>query len=398
MVRKMKYKKNIKLDYLHTFVRNLNLTHGFWLFYLIVIKDFNLFEVGILEMVFHLTSLTMEVPTGIIADVFGRKISRVLGILSYVVYVFIMIYSNNFIVILIGFIFCGLSYTFESGSGEALVYDSLKLMNQEEKFMKVNGLKEVFYQIATSISLIAGGYVISISFELSWYITLGMYGLALITILLMRETPLINKVKSLNLKKLLYNQYVVSTKVVFGNKRLLYLIIIGSMMAAPITTLFLYLPDHLNDLKYTYVEMGLLLGAHSAFAAIGGYYAHKLEKKYKEKKILYFVPLLIVISFWLVLIDEVIIIPFILLGFFDSIFYVVLGDYINKIIPSEIRATALSYFGMMFSLVMILIFPVIGLVGHYNGLWSGFLILAIIISLFYLFLLKVLKDNHLEKT
>ena len=103
------------------------------------------------------------------------------------------------------------------------------------------------------------------------------------------------------------------------------------------------------------------------------------------------------ISFWLVLIDEVIIIPFILLGLFDSIFYVVLGDYINKIIPSEIRATALSFFGMMFSLVMILIFPIIGLIGHYNGLWSGFLVLAIIISLFYLFLLKVLKDNHLEK-
>ncbi len=393
----MKYKKNIKLDYLHTLVRNINFTQGFWLLFLLVVKDFSLFEVGILEMVFHLTSLTMEVPTGVIADVFGRKISRLLGIFSYFIYIFIMLFSGNFTVILIGFIFCGLSFTFESGSGEALVYDSLKLMGEEDRFMKVNGMKEVIYQFAGAISLVASGYVISISFNLSWYLTLGFYVVSMIVIMLMRETPIVEKVKHLNLKELLYNQYVVSTKVVFGNKRILYLTIIGAMMAAPITTLYLYLPDHLNSLGYSYFEMGVLLGAHATLAAIGGYYAYNLEKKYKERKILYYIPLFMVISFWLVLVDEVIIIPFIMLGFFDSIFYVVLGDYINKIVPSEIRATALSYGGMMFSLVMIVIFPLIGLIAQYNGLWTGYFILAVIISLFYIFLLKVLSGNHLNE-
>jgi hypothetical protein len=308
-----------------------------------------------------------------------------------------MLFSGNFTVILIGFIFCGLSFTFESGSGEALVYDSLKLMGEEDRFMKVNGMKEVIYQAAGAISLVVSGYVISISFDLSWYLTLGFYIISMFVIMLMRETPIVEKVKSLNLKELLYNQYIVSTRVVFGNKRLLFLTIIGAMMAAPITTLYLYLPDHLSSLGYSYLQMGLLLGAHSTLAAIGGYYAHNLEKKYKERKILYFIPLFMVISFWLVLVDEMIIIPFILLGFFDSIFYVVLGDYINRIVPSEIRATALSYGGMMFSLVMVIIFPLIGLIAQYNGLWTGYLILAVIISLFYLFLLRVLSGNHLNK-
>lgn len=393
----MKYKRNIKLDYLHSLVRNINFTQGFWLLFLLEVKGFNLFEVGLLEMVFHLTSLSMEVPTGVIADVFGRKISRILGILSYFIYIFIMIFSGSFGVILIGFIFCGLSFTFESGSGEALVYDSLKLMNEEKRFMKVNGMKEVIYQIAGAISLVLGGYVISISFNLSWYLTLGFYVLAMIVIMFMIETPIVEKVKNLKLKELLYNQYVVSTRVVFGNKRILYLTIIGAMMAAPITTLFLYLPDHLSTLNYSYFQMGLLLGAHLSLGAVGGFFAHELEKKYKEKKILYFIPLFMAICFWLLLVDELIIIPFILLGFFDSIFYVVLGDYINRIVPSEIRATVLSYGGMMFSLVMVIIFPLIGLISHFNGLWTGYLILAIIISLFYLFLLKVLRGNQLRE-
>lgn len=392
----MRYKNNIKLDYYHTLVRNINLTQGFWLLFLIQVKQFDLLDVGILETVFHMTSLSMEVPTGVIADVFGRKISRILGILSYMIYIGIMLFSPSFSVILIGFIFCGLSYTFESGSGDALVYDSLKIIGEEERYMKVNGNKEVIYQIAGAISLFVGGYVISVSYDLSWYITAVFYVLALITIVLMKETPLIEKAKRLSIKKLLYNQYVVSSKIVLQNKRLLYLIIIGSMTAAPVTAIFLYLPEHLTTLEYTKFEIGIFLGFHALFAAMGGYFAHKLEKRYKEKKILYFVPLFVAISFWLMLIDSIIFIPFILIGFFDSMFYVVLGDYINKIIPSDIRATALSFFGLMFSFVMIIIFPVIGLIGKMYTLWTGFLVLAVIVSFFYLFLLKVLKGNHLD--
>ena len=222
----MKYKRNIKLDYLHTLVRNINFTQSFWLLFLLVVKDFSLFEVGLLEMVFHLTSLSMEVPTGVVADVFGRKISRLLGIFSYFVYIFIMLFSGNFTVILIGFIFCGLAFTFESGSGEALVYDSLKLMGEEDRFMKVNGMKEVIYQFAGAISLVASGYVISVSFNLAWYLTLGFYVVAMIVILLMKETPMLEKAKNLKLKELLYKQYVESTRIVFRNKRLLYLTII----------------------------------------------------------------------------------------------------------------------------------------------------------------------------
>lgn len=393
----MKYKKNIKLDYLNTLLRNLNFTQGFWLLFLMQVKDFSLIEVGLLETVFHMTSLSMEVPTGVIADVFGRKVSRLLGIFSYFVYIVIMLFSPNFYVILIGFIFCGLSFTFESGSGEALVYDSLKLGGEEKRFMTVNGNKEVIYQIASFISLILAGFIISINYDLAWYLTGLMYLLAMGTIILMRETPLMEKLKKLSIKQLLYNQYIVTTKTVFHNKRLLYLIVIGAMVAAPITSLYLYFPEYLTTLGYEKWEIGVLLALHALLGGFGGYFAHRLEKKYKEKKILYFIPLFVTISFWLILIDSIIIVPFILLGFFDSVFYVVLGDYTNRIIPSEIRATALSFGGLVFSLVMIVIFPIIGFIGNTYSLWTGFFILAVIISFFYLFLLKVLKGNHLNE-
>jgi len=391
----LKYKKNITLEYLHTFLRNVNLSNGIWLLFL-AFKGFSLFQIGMVETVFHLTSLTMEVPTGIIADLYGRKFSRTLGIISYFIYIALMILSSNFILIALAFFFCGLSYTFESGSGEALVYDSLIFLKKEDDYMKVNGKKEVLFQLGSSISLFVGGYIAMVSFNLTFEITALFYFLALMVILLMHETPLAKRKKHHSFKDMMIEHYVKSTKVVFQSKRLLYLIIIGAMMAAPITVLFMYLQNYLNLLGYSYFIIGVLLGVHSLLAAFGGILAYKLEKKYQERKILIIVPLLMTVSFWLILVDEIIFLPFIFLGFLDSIFYVVLTGYINKIIPSETRATALSFSGLMFSIIMIIIFPIIGMIGDLYSLKISFFILAIIMSIFYFFLLNILRKNHLK--
>jgi len=394
----MNFKKNIKLDYLHTFFRNLNFTQAIWLLYL-ASRGFSLFEIGIFEMIFHITSLSMEVPTGMIADLFGRKFSRILGVLSYIVYIFIMIYSQNIILVGIGFVFCGLSYTLESGSGEALVYDSLQLMNQEDKFMKVNGRKEVIYQLVSSLSFFVGGYIAMVSYDLSFLTTLVAMLIALTIIVLMKETPIIKSEIKKSFMILMSEQYKKTYQTAVENKRIMFLIIIGSMVAAPVTSIFFYFQNHLDLLGYDKGEIGLLLGAHALFAAIGGASAYKLEKKYNEKKILYFIPLLMVVLFWLVLIDSIVFIPFVLLGFFDSIFYVVLNDYVNKIIPSELRASILSVFGLVFSVIMIFIFPLIGFIGEYVNLKTSFLILAIIVSVFYIILLFILRGDYvLTKT
>jgi len=394
----MNFKKNIKLDYLHTFFRNLNFTQAIWLLFL-ASRGFSLFEIGIFEMIFHITSLSMEVPTGMIADLFGRKFSRILGVLSYIVYIFIMIYSQNIILVGIGFVFCGLSYTLESGSGEALVYDSLQLMNQEDKFMKVNGRKEVIYQLVSSLSFFVGGYIAMVSYDLSFLTTLVAMLIALTIIVLMKETPIIKSEIKKSFMILMSEQYKKTYQTAVENKRIMFLIIIGSMVAAPVTSIFFYFQNHLDLLGYDKGEIGLLLGAHALFAAIGGASAYKLEKKYNEEKILYFIPLLMVVLFWLVLIDSIVFIPFVLLGFFDSIFYVVLNDYVNKIIPSELRASILSVFGLVFSVIMIFIFPLIGFIGEYVNLKTSFLILAIIVSVFYIILLFILRGDYvLTKT
>lgn len=391
------FKRNIKLDYFHTVFRNFNVTQGIWLLFL-VSKGFTIIEIGIFEGIFHLASLSMEIPSGIIADLFGRKTSRVLGIVSYLAYVLIMIYSTNVVFIAVSFIFCGMSYAFESGSGEALLYDSLLLTGDEEKFLKISGIKEVLFQASTSIALLIGGYLAIIKYELNFWIVLIVFVVALIPILLMEETIQKSDRKYRSIRELMNEHFLDSTKYVLSDKKLTFLILTGAMMAAPVTTLFLYFQIYLGELNYSLGMIGILLGVHSIFGALGGYFAEKLERKYNERLILFLVPIFIVISFWMIQFDYIIFLPFVLLGFLDSIFYIVLGYYINKLVPSDKRATVLSFNSFGFSIIMIILFPIIGLIGHYVSLRVSFFVLSMIVLAFYILLLIMLRKlKYFEK-
>jgi hypothetical protein len=70
-----------------------------------------------------------------------------------------------------------------------------------------------------------------------------------------------------------------------------------------------------------------------------------------------------------------------------------LRDYINKLIPSEKRATILSFESMMFSFFMILLFPIFGLVSDILTMQIAFLILGAILLILSVINVKVLSKG-----
>lgn len=66
-----KIQKQIRKLYASSVLGNLSLT-GAWVA-ILASRGYSLIEIGIAETVFHITSLLLEIPSGILADVFGRK-------------------------------------------------------------------------------------------------------------------------------------------------------------------------------------------------------------------------------------------------------------------------------------------------------------------------------------
>ena len=74
-----------------------------------------------------------EIPTGTVADFFGRKISMFLGSTVCILAVVVYVSYPNFYVFLAGETIWALAFTLKSGANEAFIYDSLKIIGQEER-------------------------------------------------------------------------------------------------------------------------------------------------------------------------------------------------------------------------------------------------------------------------
>ena len=72
----LKLQSNIAKNYVFLGLSYVDLTCGLWMIWLTILS-LNLTHLGILKGTFHLTKFLMEVPTEIIAELFGRKTSRI---------------------------------------------------------------------------------------------------------------------------------------------------------------------------------------------------------------------------------------------------------------------------------------------------------------------------------
>ena len=116
---KKKLSRNIGLDYVSVFIQNMNMQGCIWVLFL-AYCGMNLGQIGILEGIYHITSMLFEVPSGAVADLLGRKKSMIISRVLVAISCFIMLVSKNFWLFALSFLIQALGNNFNSGSEEAL--------------------------------------------------------------------------------------------------------------------------------------------------------------------------------------------------------------------------------------------------------------------------------------
>ncbi|MBN2878707.1 MAG: MFS transporter [Clostridia bacterium] len=372
---KTKLERNISRNYIFKFLNNLDFTRGIWMLYL-AYKGLTLFEIGLMETVYHISSFSMEIPTGAIADIFGRKISRTLGKAANIVSALFMIFGSNTLMFAIAFFFTALGNNLESGAGDALVYDSLKEIGRENSYLKVVGISEFIFNIASIISLIAAGYIATLSFETVYKFALVLAIITMVQTLSFTEPESGRAESAGNFAKTFAAQLKESFAIVKNDKRVLRTIIASELFATLYTTEFFYLQNRLQGLGSSTFEIGIVLASGSLICAIMATQTHKLEKKISIAGIARIAAAIGIVGFWGMSIAGIERYAFVILSAIEGILFVSVSDYINKLIPSKQRATILSLQSMMFSVYMIIIFPVAGKIGDVYGLGLAFTVIA----------------------
>lgn len=208
-------KRNIAIGYAISFLNNSWFWIGIWVLY--YLRFTNYAGIGILESVMIVTMTFMEIPTGAVADIFGKKLTIFLAMALSSVGSLIMGFAPNFNVLVLSIVSMTIGGALYSGTMEALIYDSLKQVKKENNYSKVIKNISSIQLLAFSLSGIMGGFLYKINPGFPFILT-GLAQLAGCILALLLEEPSIDTVK-FSLKNYL-RQTVMGFSQLFGRSNL----------------------------------------------------------------------------------------------------------------------------------------------------------------------------------
>ena len=130
-------KKQLGVLYASTFLFGSAATDAVWVA-LLAARGFALWEIGLAEAVYHIISLVFEVPSGMAADLLGRRRTYLLGGLLALAQDVTMLLANDLPMVCLAMGLGALSGSMYSGTSSALVYDSLVQTHCTERYLSVS--------------------------------------------------------------------------------------------------------------------------------------------------------------------------------------------------------------------------------------------------------------------
>lgn len=316
-------------------------------------------QVTFLQSALAITLIVLEVPSGYIADIFGRKKVFIWGALCYLLSIIIYIFGYSFIPFLLAEISFAVGLSLLSGADSAFLYDTLKELKREADFKTIYG-KSVFYRLgATAIFSLIGGYIATFDMRYTWIAALIPGMLMVILSLYMfeprRHKLIYDKGYTKTLLKVLHTNVLKQTK-------LKWLIIYAAIIFAFYHSAYwLYQPLlELTGIKVAF--FGVIFAAFFLVSGIVSKYAHPIEERLGKKKL--FISLTLITGITLLLMSKFLFLftfSFIFLhAFVRGIYTVVVTDYVNQLTDSSIRATVLSMQNLVARFVFAIIAPLAG--------------------------------------
>lgn len=163
----MKLKQQIHRLFALELLGCFRLAGGVWVL-LLVGRGFSLAEVGLAEGFFHVVSLCCEVPSGMAADVLGRKKSMMAGQGMFALAALTMILSRTMAGVCISMACSAIGYNLSSGTREALTYDTLVQGGQEENYLKVSSAQNGLWRLGSGLSTLCAGLAAAVGYKLGY--------------------------------------------------------------------------------------------------------------------------------------------------------------------------------------------------------------------------------------
>lgn len=341
-------------------------------------------QIMLLQSVYYFAKVLSEVPTGAWADRVGRKKSLVIGSFFHSFAYLLIFLSHSFILFNVGEIIAGVAMSFASGADSALAYDSLKYLGRENEYKRIEGNATSMRYLAYAVFAPVGSLLASLNLALPYLASSIVVFLSGLLAWTMVEPPRENKGvqgSRFNVQRKTYHEIENSLKLLFADKRRLWFVLFFSLIFLATRLGFWTYQPYMKMVGLPLSLFGMVFAALYLFSAFWSKYADYLEKKAKENLTLFLMPVLVILP--MILLSRFVFLWslsfFLILQVTFGTHEPILKNHLNRLSPSEVRATMLSVQNMVGNLVFALFAPFLGSFVDWLGLQNALLIFALVV-------------------
>jgi MFS family permease len=370
---------NIPKFFVFRFVWEFMLFFPIWVIFLQEVRGLSLTQVTLIDLAFWLTVACGEIPTGAVADTWGRRSSLLLGVLLTFIAIVLFALAPNYPLLLLANALWAFGFTFDSGAGLALLYDSLRQVGREAEYTRLRGRLAVVTHIAIATSGVLGGILGAFDLVLPFLVYAGLLVASVGLVWGLYEPPPLA-----NMQPGTPSRYLATLAHTAQHLRqhahLRYALLYSGFIPLAISIAgVVFIQPHARALGVPIAAMGfLVLGLHGV-RSLGAAAAHRCATWYGEMTWLRIVPAIVCLSMLgLGLVPTLWGLTFLaVLGLATSAVTPVVESMILRQAPAEVRATILSVDSLIFRLLWAVVEPGLGVLGDAYGLPMAFLALGL---------------------
>jgi MFS family permease len=364
------YAANVWKSYAFQFLYSFQLWWPIWVIYLTDYRGFSLTQVGTLEAIFWIVIILSQLPTGLIADRFGRKTSLMLAGVFTTAAILVFGIAANYWVVLASYVVWGVGLTFASGADAALVFDSLKAVGREHEYQRVAGIGWGTFSLGTLAGLLLGAPLAAVT-NLSFPVVISAVtcGLTIVVAWSFAEPP-IHEGERPGYRELLTE----SARTIWRSPTVRSMLLLAAVLMASINATIVFSQPFLDEHDVPVRLFGLAQTPMRIAAIAGALVAHRATARLGMGWMLTGAALVTVASYAL-------------LGGWNSVYAFgatttlllangmlvpATTDYLNQRIPSAQRATILSARQFINSVIIAGGLPALGVIADQVSLQAVF--------------------------
>lgn len=413
LYKEIKQDKQIWKFCAYGFLKDLRFFEPYLLIYLMA-ASLNLFQVGILYAIRAAVIYIFEVPSGIIADTYGKKRELMLCFTFYIVSFVLFFLGQNMLLFIIAMFFFGLGEAFRSGTHKAMILAYLEQKGWFAHKTYVYGRTRSFSLLGASLSaFISIIFVLGLP-DLKWLFLLCTIPYLLDFALIASYPDSLDEpgAQELSMRGFFLSGYT-KLKSISHNQALKKILLSSSLYDSIFKTIKDYIQPimaalilsasalgfaHLNADETAKVCLGIVYGIFyifSSYASRNVYRLNGLAPSYTLMSIFFdimagaaIVMFLAVRLKWTILVVVLFFILYVLKDARRPLFVDTCADNMSK----EERATVMSLDSMLSALFMVLFGPVFGFIADFFSIEFLFLLIGIFILIINRFLQETGKQ------